>query len=143
MPTQLARQRDTVSDIRFGVPHLWVVLDVLWGGSIFSLESHDLVNQKVSVLPARFGKLVKGKAVEHISKPLSCHTKIHNMEPVQEIALAGPYNHRGRRVLISLKWGSSPKSNQVQSVLLAQHKWQWVEVPKQANSNLGLRRSTF
>jgi len=113
------------------------------GGIHFSLESHDLVNQKVNVLPARFGKLVKVKGVEHISKHMSCHTKIHNMEPVQEIALAGPHNHRGRRVLISLKWGSSPKSNQVQSVLLAQHKWQWVEVPKQANSNLGLWRSTF
>ena len=110
-PTQLACQRDKVSDIgSLEVPHLWVVLEgflhineilgskCAWRGSIFALESHDLVNQKVNVLPAGSGKLVEGKVIEHISKHMSCHTKIDNMEPVQEIAFAGPSYHFGQRV---------------------------------------------
>lgn len=67
VPTQLACQRDTASDIgSLEVPHLWVVLPAIsmkflhineiparkcaWRGSIFSFESHDLDNQKVNVL---------------------------------------------------------------------------------------------
>ena len=68
LPTQLACQRDTASDIgSLEVPHLWVVLPAIsmkflhineipaskcaWRESIFSFESHDLDNQKVNVPP--------------------------------------------------------------------------------------------